>query len=277
MKKILAGLLVLGVVLAGLVFPSMPAAAQQQPKTAELLRFEQNGGKLVYLGKSYDLDGWLLVDRSGKPKSVVYVSPMGALLVGKMFSGSGHNITKSQLEVYNARTSGAQDAIKVDNVDKDATPKSELFYADLEKGNWVRVGKPDAPYIYMFINVNCEHCQTVWRMFKGSVDKGMLQLRLVPAGEQDANLNGGAALLSVDDPGQAWQDFMDGKKGTLDKTLIKGDALDKMAANNKLAKKWKLPQYPFEMYRKVSDGSLIVVEGEPSNPMQVMGDLMKIE
>ena len=141
----------------------------------------------------------------------------------------------------------------------------------------VRVGVPDAPYIYVYINANCEHCQSLWRTFKGSVDKGMLQLRLIPAGEKEDNREAGAAMLSVENPGQAWQEYMDGKRGALDKNLIRGDAVERLTANTKLTKKWKLPQIPLTVYRKVTDGTVMVVPGQPSNPMLIMPDLMKIE
>lgn len=258
------------------MFWSGAAMAQKKPQTAELIQFEKLGGKILYIGKSYDMDGWLLVGRDGEVRSMIYTSPMGAMLKGRLFSGGGKDITKTQLQIYKARSAGSQQAVPIEpNADKDAIPKAEQFYAAVEKANWVRVGKPDAPYIYMFINVNCEHCQSLYRTLKGSLDKGLIQLRLLPAGEQDDNRDGGAAMLSVDDPGAAWQDYMDGKKGGLHKSLIKGDALDKVKANGKLAREWKLPQYPFIVYRKVSDGTLMTVVGQPENPMLLLMDLMK--
>ncbi len=242
------------------------------------MQFEKTGGKVIYLGKSYDLDGWLLAKRDGEPHTILYISPAGAMLRGRLFSSSGKDITKTQLEIYKQRNSRSQGAVPIpENADLEAVPKGELFYSETEKANWVRVGVPDAPYVYVFINANCEHCQSLWRTFKGSVDKGMLQLRLIPSGEKEDNRDAGAAMLSVENPGQAWQEYMDGKKGSLDKNLIKGDALERLQANTKLTKKWKLPQIPLTVYRKVTDGTVMVVPGQPSNPMLIMPDLMKIE
>ncbi|MDI1228615.1 MAG: hypothetical protein PSY14_13120 [bacterium] len=262
--------------LASVMFWSGAAMAQKKPQTAELVQFEKLGGKMLYIGKSYDMDGWLLIGRDGEVRSMIYTSPMGAMLKGRLFSAGGKDITKTQLQIYKARSAGSQKAVPIEpNADRDAIPKAEQFYAAVEKANWIRVGMPDAPYVYMFINVNCEHCQSLFRTLKGSVDKGLLQLRLLPAGEQEENRDSGAALLSVDDPGAAWQDYMDGKKGGLHKSLIKGDALEKLKANGKLAKEWKLPQYPFIVYRKVSDGTLMTVVGQPENPMLLMSDMIK--
>ncbi|HYD18802.1 MAG TPA: hypothetical protein VEF76_10025 [Patescibacteria group bacterium] len=271
MKNILVMLIV-----AVAVLWSGAAMAQKKPNTAELVQFEKLGGKILYVGKSYDLDGWLLIGRDGEVRSMIYTTAMGAMLKGQMFSPGGKNITKTQLQIYRQKMGGSQGAVKMDaTTDKDAVPKAEQFYAAVEKANWVRVGVPDAPYIYMFINTGCEHCQSLFRTLKGSVDKGMLQLRILPAGEQEENRDSGAAMLSVEDPGAAWLDYMDGKKGSLHKTLIKGDALEKIKANGKLAKEWKLPQYPFTIYRKVSDGTLMTIVGQPENPMLLMSDLIK--
>lgn len=274
MKKLTA--IAFAFVCASLFFAGA-AHAQNKPTAPDVVKFEKAGGKVIYLGKSYDLDGWLLVKRNGEPHTILYMSPAGAMMRGRLFGPGGQDITKTQLEIYKRRMEGTQGAVSIpDNADPQAIPKGEQFYAAIEKANWVRAGVPDAPYIYMFINVNCEHCQSNWRTFKGSVEKGMLQIRIIPIGQEEANRDAGAAMLSVENPAQAWQDYMDGKKGSLDKNLIKGDALERLAANNKIAKQWKLPQIPLTVYRKVTDGQVMVVPGQPSNPMLIMPDLMKI-
>lgn len=257
---------------------SAPAYAQKKPNTPEIQKFESMGGKLLYLGKSYDMDSWMFLKRNGEPHMILYVSPAGAMVRGRLFGPGGKDVTKTQLEIYKRRMDSEQGAVDIpENADKDAIPISEQFYAAVEKkANWVRVGPPDAPYVYVFINVDCEHCQSLFRTFKGSLDKGMLQMRIIPTGEQENNLYGGAAMLSVEDGGKAWAEYMDGKRGSLDRTLIKGDAMDRLKVNNKLAQQWKLPQIPFTIYRKVSDGTIMVLPGQPSNPMLIMPDLVKL-
>ena len=257
---------------------AMAQAQPRKPSTPELRAFEARGGKLEYLGKSFDVDGWLLVKRDGTPSNdVLYVTPTGAIIKGFLFSPAGDNITKTQFQLYKFRQGGSQKALPGADANNDAVPKAEQFYSAAEGANWVRMGMIDAPYIYMFINVNCEHCQSMFRTLKGSVEKGLLQLRVVPLGQMEENLNGGAALLSVDDPAGAWQKYMDGKKGELHKTKIKGDALEKMSANKQLAKKFAVPAPPYIISRKVSDGSLMTIVSKIDNPMQMMSDLMKLE
>lgn len=271
---------ILAVVAALFLFGSLstPAFAQKKPNTPEIQKFESMGGKLLYLGKSYDMDSWMFLKRNGEPHMILYVSPAGAMVRGRLFGPGGKDVTKTQLEIYKRRMDSEQGAVDIpENADKDAIPISEQFYAAVEKkANWVRVGPPDAPYVYVFINVDCEHCQSLYRTFKGSLEKGMLQMRIIPTGEQENNLYGGAAMLSVEDGGKAWAEYMDGKRGALDRTLIKGDAMDRLKVNNKLAQQWKLPQIPFTIYRKVSDGTIMVLPGQPSNPMLIMPDLVKL-
>lgn len=261
---------------------AVPAFAQgntpRKPDTAELRAFEARGGKLEYLGRSFDVDGWLPVKRDGTPSNdALYVTPTGAIVKGHLFSPGGQNLTKTQFQLYKFRQGGSQKALPEADAGNDAVPKAEQFYTATEASNWVRAGMIDAPYVYMYVNVNCDHCQSMFRTLKGSVEKGLLQLRIVPLGEMDENLNGGAALLSVDDPADSWQKYMDGQKGELHKTKIKGDALEKMRSNNKMAKKFSVPAPPFIIYRKVSDGSLMVTVGKIDNPMQMMSDLMKLQ
>lgn len=254
------------------------AEAQTKPATKEIQQFEKAGGKVIYLGKSYDVDGWLLVKRNGEPHTILYMTPAGAMLRGRLFSPGGKDITKTQLQIYNGRSQGTQDAIDIgEQADKDAVPIGEQFYAALANSEWIRAGVSDAPYIYMLVNINCEHCQTLWRTFKGSVEKGQLQVRIVPVGTEEGNLNAGAAMFSVENPAQAWQEFMDGKKGSLDRTLIKGNALERMAKNNKMVKAWKPPQIPMTVYRKVTDGTVMVVPGQPANPMSIIMDINKLK
>lgn len=276
MKKLLI-LFISALFCAGLLFPAQGAFAQRKPSTQELIKFEALGGKMEYLGKQYGLDAWLLVERDGKPRSMLYVLEDGTMVRGTLFNAAGMNVTKSQMEVYAARTSGSQKSLDVENTDRNVLPKSEVFYAELEKANWVRIGKVDAPYLYMIINVNCTHCQELFRTLKGSVDKGMLQLRVLPTGAETENLNGGQAFLSVEDPEKSWSDYMDGNKGALSQSLIKGDALQKLQENNKLASKWKLPEMPITVYRKLADGVVTVIVGPPKNTMVIPADLIKNE
>jgi len=244
-------------------------------RNPEIRKFERDGGKVDYLGSAYGLDGWIMFDRTGNFRSVVYSTKDGGLIRGALFGPDGKSVTKMQMEAYNARKTGAQGALpNADNPDS-GLPKSEYFYAALEKANWVKVGKDGAPYLYILINVNCDHCQQLWKSLEPDEKAGKIQVRILPFGKADKNLNGGAALLSVEDPGIAWDRYIDGHKGALGVRRIKTGAVEKMKANNAFVAKWKPRATPMMIYRRLTDGKLTAIAGKPDNPMLVMSELMK--
>lgn len=279
-KKTILSLCAGMAIAAALTFGGTPVFAQSAKnlRNPEIQKFERDGGRVDYLGNAYGLDGWIMFDRDGTFRSVVYSTPDGRGMVrGSLFGADGKSVTKLQMEAYNARKAGAQGPLpNTDNPDS-GLPKAEYFYAALSKANWVTVGKDGAPYLYMIINVNCDHCQALWKALLPYEKEGKMQFRILPFGQADENLNGGAALLSVDDPGAAWQAYMDGKKDALSVDKIKTGAIEKIKANNAFVAKWKPAGTPFTIYRRLTDGRLTAFVGKPSNAMLVMSDLMKPE
>ena len=236
-------------------------------------KFIEDGGRMEFLGNAYGVDGWLLIHKDNK-FTTIYTTPEGGLIKGGLFDPAGQPVTAQQIQSYQARMNGAQGAVP--GAEKGGASKSETVYAHVEKANWVRVGSKDAPYLYMFINVGCPHCQELWKKLQPSVKAGALQVRIVPFGEKEGNRDGGAALLSVDKPGDAWQDFIDGKPDSLSRDKIKGDALKEIDANTKLVQTAGIPgPLPFTIYRKLTDGTVTAIVGEPDNIMVVQADLMK--
>ncbi len=244
------------------------APAKRHP---ELDSFERMGGKVEFVGRSYGLDGWLLT-KNGE-SNYAYTTEEGGLVMGILLAPSGEYETAKQAQSKQARQSGDQSAVP--GAEKTTQSKVERLYAEVEKAAWVRAGDENAPYMYIFINVSCEHCQEFWKDLSNPVKSGLVQVRLVPFGAIETNREGGAALLSVDDPAAAWKAYMDGDKTTLSKDKIKGDALKKIDANTALVKEWKLQGPPFTLYRHPSTGKLLALVGKPKNPMVVLGDLMK--
>jgi thiol:disulfide interchange protein DsbG len=250
--------------------PEKPAAPRDNPAFRQ---FQDDGGKMEFLGNNLGVDGWALIDKDGKVVTAIYVTPEGALIKGWLFDPEGNALTPRQLAAYKARINGSQAALP--GAEKGQSSKAENFYAQVERAAWVRTGNKDAPYLYMFINVNCGHCQELWKKLKPAVSAGTLQVRLVPFGEADANREGGAALLSVDNPGEAWQKFIEGKADALSKDKARRGAIEKIDANSKLAKEWKLPDVPFTVYRKLTDGVVTAIVGQPENVMMVQADLIR--
>jgi thiol:disulfide interchange protein DsbG len=236
-------------------------------------KFLDEGGRMEFLGNAYGLDGWLLIHKDNK-LTTIYTTPEGGLLKGGLFDPSGQPVTSQQIQAYQARMNGAQGAVP--GAEKGGASKAETVYARIEKANWVRVGSKDAPYLYIFINVGCPPCQDLWKKLQPSVKSGSLQVRIIPFGEKPENRMAGAALLSADKPGDAWQEFIDGKPDALGKDKVRGDALKAIDANNELVEKTNIPApYPFTIYRKLTDGTITAIAGLPDNIMVVQADLMK--
>jgi hypothetical protein len=236
-------------------------------------KFLEDGGRMEFLGNAYGVDGWLLVHKDNKI-TTIYATPDGGLVKGKLFDPNGQPVTVQQVQAYEARMNGAQGAVP--GAEKGGASKAETVYAKVEKANWVRVGSKDAPYMYIFVNVGCKPCQELWGKLQPSVKEGKLQVRIIPFGEKPENRMGGAALLSADKPGDAWQAFIDGKVDALGKDKVRGDTLKEIDANTDLVNAVNIPApYPFTIYRKLTDGTITAIAGLPDNMMVVQADLMK--
>lgn len=247
------------------------ALAQKFPAFAD---FERNGGIVDYLGRSGSLEGFVLI---GADKSVktVYVTPENTMVMGIMVDQQGQNMTAPQLIAYRKRLSGDQSAIA--GADASKLSKAEQVYSGTEKSAWVKVGNDDAPYIYMFMNVNCDHCKAMFMDVAPLVKAGKMQIRLVPFGAADANRDGGAALLSVSDPFAAWQAYINGDEAALGKDKIAAGALEKIAANTAFATTNKLQGPPFTIYRRPADGVVTAMVGRPKNTLALLADLLPPE
>lgn len=286
----MAGLPRYAVLLSAAMFSlgaAMPAQAQQaaapavqepSPEVSALAKkfpafedFERNGGLVEYLGRSGSLEGFVLI---GADKSVktVYVTPENTIVMGILVDQAGQNLTAPQLIAFRKRLTGDQSAIA--GADTSKMSKAEQVYAATEKSAWVKVGKDDAPYIYMFMNVNCDHCKAMFMDVAPLVKAGKMQIRLVPFGSADANREGGAALLSVSDPFAAWQAYINGDSSALGKDKIAAGALEKVAANTEFATQNKLQGPPFSLYRRPADGVVTAMVGRPQNTLALLADLL---
>lgn len=256
--------------------PAVSAAAAKQGTYGQLHKafaeFEKQGGFIDYLGREGSLDGFTLVTPDQQLKTI-YLTPDGYLVMGILLDKNGDNATARQLAAYRARLDGGQQALP--GAEKATTvSKAEQVYATVEKAGWVRVGREDAPYIYMFVNANCDHCKAMFKDLQPAVKTGQLQIRLIPFGSADANRTGGAALLSVDDPGAAWLQYIDGNTAALGADKIKPGAADQLAANTQLVKDQGIKGPPFTLYRRPADGIITGIVGRPANTMALMADLL---
>lgn len=241
---------------------------QKYPAFAD---FEKSGGMVEYLGRSGSLESFVLL---GADKSVktVYVTPENTMVMGILVDAEGRNMTAPQLLAYRKRLTGDQSAVP--GAEKGTMSKAEQVYAGVEKSAWIKAGSDDAPYIYMFMNVNCDHCKAMFMDVAPLIKAGKLQVRLVPFGATTTNREGGAALLSSADAFVAWQAYINGDKEVLGKDKIAAGTLEKIDANTAFATSNKLQGPPFSIYRRPADGVITAMVGRPKNTLALMADLL---
>jgi len=241
----------------------------------EIEKFKKEGGMVEYIGHAFGLDGWLLT-RQDIPPRTAYTTAEGGLVIGSLVNPEGKVETMNQLTALKAKMEGSQAAQPGAEEPKSGASKAEHFYATLEKRSaWVQSGPDDAPYLYMLMNVNCDHCKEYWKELEPAVKQGKLQVRFVPFGQAPANREGGAAMMSSSDPGAAWSEYIAGKEGALAKSTIVDGALSAIDSNTALVKQFKVTGTPFTMYRRLDDGKLMVIAGKPSNMMMLRSELAK--
>lgn len=292
MKNISA--IILMAVCAGVLFVA-PAKAQTLHPVLKKFQDEKQA-KVEFLGNQSGLDGWLITGKNDAGADIVqyaYSTPMGGIVLGIMFGPDGEVVTVKQLEAYRERMkAGGQGSVPLENLTKgmeapkstavadpalnvDKAAKAEKFYALTEGANWVQIGKKDAPYMYVFINMTCEHCLTHWKLLKKYVDDGTLALRLVPFGAVDQNRKLGAALLASPQPDKLWRDFASGNVAALTVDGATDETLKKMDRNTALFGEFHLRSGPpFSIYRAPADGKIKAVMGRPENIMMLIADFM---
>ncbi len=255
---------------------SSVCAAQQPGEHPALQQFRDKGGRVDFLGNAYGLDGWLVTNPKGGTQ-YVYTNSSGALLIGMLFAPDGTLETARQAKTFKEGVSPAQ---KLGSADKNNSEpaldsKSDKLYAETEKSGWVAVGESTAPYLYVFINATCGHCQNFWKDLEEPVKNGVLQVRLIPYGTTTANRDAAAALLSSAHPDRDWRAFIDGDI----RALVPGKAAEtaylKVDANTAIVKNWHLPSPPFTLYRRPADGIVTAVVGRPENMMLLLAEFLR--
>ena len=261
----------MGMVAGIFLLVSAPAFAQESLRSPALKQYEDAGGTVDFIGSDHGLDGWIVKNPKGGVQTV-YTTQDGAMVAGMLFFSDGTSETAKQLEAYHKRTTGSQEAAPGA---ENSSSKSEKLYAETEKPGWVGLGSSAAPYIYIFMNVNCDHCQDFWKDLESTVKADKLQVRLVPYGSAPENRDGGAALLSVENPQEAWGSYVAGDHTALSKDKAKDGSYQKIDANTAMVNRWKLSGPPFSLYRSPGDGTLTAIVGRPENAMLLLSEFLK--
>ncbi len=273
---------------------SLPAFAQDKnagiPDVPEALEgLVQRGAQIRYLGKEHGLDGWIAIYQ-GQEQYYYVTTDKKAFVTGLMFGSDGRPITIEQVRDLQAQggqvldllaeappSTGAEASEKplqsLAETMKSQTPSERLF-TDVENSNWIRLGSESAPVIYSFVDPQCPHCHAMMDdMRKDYIDKGLVQVRIMPVGFQQGSLAQAAFLLAAPNPAELFYKHLDGDTTALPaKSDISTQAIQK---NMALMQAWKFNVTPLTIYRS-KDGTVKIVRGKPKDIPALLADLSQI-
>ena len=271
------------------VMLSGQAAAQQgdnlpaMPEALEILA--DRGAQVRHLGKKHGMDGWVAIYQG--QEQYYYVTPNGeGFLMGLMFDKNGDMVTLKQVRDLQKQGGDVLDFLTVDKEFSDQdlssaiqetneafeykTP-SERMFADVSNSNWIKFGKDGAPVIYSFMDPQCPHCHEFMKdLRKNYIEKGLVQVRMIPVGFRDETLAQAAFLLAAPDATKRFFDHLDGDTSALPaQNNISTQGIQKNLA---LMQAWKFTVTPMTIYRG-KDGKVKIIRGRASNVNDMLADL----
>lgn len=263
-----------------------PARAQDSvPTMPDALKvLEERGAQSRYLGKKHGLDGWITIFQG--QEQYYYVTPDGeGFVMGLLFDKEGDMVTLKQVRDLQQQGDGELlDFLAADKTNPDLaeqmqktneafeykTPAEKMF-ADVESANWIKLGEDKAPVIYSFMDPQCGHCHNFMKDLRnGYLDKGLVQLRVIPVGFRDETLAQAAFLLASPDAQERWYKHLDGDESALPaKTRTSTQGVQK---NLSVMQTWKFNVTPMTVYRG-KDGKVKIIRGRAGNMADILADL----
>lgn len=293
-------LFLMAVFMVSVGFPALAEDTKTPPLPEPLQNMVAQGAQIRYLGREYGLDGWVTIQNG--EEQYFYVTPDGqALLLGILFNNKGDAVTLRQINALREKegpaidrlagytppptkdvaktasqeaTSVAPDLSNPQSIIKSAAKsKAEQLFDSVETSNWVQLGAKDAPVIYTFIDPECPHCHDLIEDFRtsGYIEKGLVQVRLIPVGVlSEESLKEAAYLLASPQPQQDLYNHMDGKPNAL---LVDQNANTQgVQRNMQIMQEWKLDATPFSVYKDIS-GKIKILQGRPSDVKKLIAEL----
>lgn len=276
-------------------FSAQAEDAALPPLPAPLKTLVEEGAQIRYLGNDLGLDGWVTIKNA--QEQYFYVTPdQQGLVMGVLFNGKGDTVTLRQINRLRKaegpeidKLAGLPDAAPPPsrtgtpgpeatapkNLPKDSPgpSKSERFYTEIEKANWISLGKKDAPALYTFIDPECPHCHDMLSDIRksGYLEKGLLQLRLIPVGlMSEDSLAEASFLLASPNAQEVLYKHLDGDKKAL--LADKGVNTQGVQRNMALMQDWKLDVTPFSVYRDTT-GNIKILKGRPNDLKKLVTEL----
>lgn len=119
-----------------------------------------------------------------------------------------------------------------------AEPMSKRTWAQLEAGDWIVDGKPDAPrVVYTFSDPNCPFCNQFWQAARPWVDSGKVQIRNIMVGViRPDSANKVATIYAAASPSEALErnERAHATGGIAPATTVPADVRKKLDANETL-------------------------------------------
>lgn len=282
---------------------SMSAFAEDKkdtpPLPAPLQNLVAEGAQIRYLGRENNLDGWVTIKQG--QEQYFYVTPdQQSIMMGILFNAKGDVVTLRQVNELRKKEGPALDVLAgfPDAVKSAAAPatadtpavvpdftspkalmesanpsKSEQLYQAVSSANWLALGNKDAPAIYSFIDPECPHCHDLIQDVRksGYLEKGLVQLRLLPVGLiSEESLQEAAFLLAAPNATELLYQHLDGKKG-----VLLGDPninTQGVQRNMTLMQDWKFDVTPFSIYKDTT-GKVKILRGRPNDLKKVVAEL----
>lgn len=267
----------------------------EPPMPAPIKSLVEEGAQVRYLGNEGGLDGWLAL-KGGQPQ-YFYVTPdQQSIVMGILFNNKGDVVTLRQLNELRGKEGPALDQLAGFKLDEEedaiggtsskpdfadpsklakaaTTGKAEKLYQQVSDANWVTIGKPDAPAIYSFIDPDCPHCHDLIQDVRksGALERGEVQLRLIPVGLISENsLKEAAFLLASPNAQELLFRHLDGDEKAL--AAPEGINTQGVQRNMSLMQDWKFDVTPFSIYKDAS-GEVKILRGRPDNLKELVKGL----
>lgn len=263
-----------------------PAARAQNamPAMPEALQIlADRGAQMRYLGKSHGMDGWIAIYQG--QESYYYVTPDGqGFLMGLMFDKEGNMVTVSQVADLQRQGGEVLDFLAAQppapTMDTARQQTNEAFaykspaqrmFEEVEASNVVTLGQAGAPVIYSFMDPQCPHCHAFMDDLRAQyIDKGLIQVKIIPVGFSEQSLAQAAFLLASPDGPARWYAHLDGDEGA----LLAKTAMNTQGVQRNLAimQAWKFDATPTTVYKSRS-GEIKIVRGRAKDMATILADL----
>lgn len=252
---------------------------------APLETMAKEGAQVRYMGNEAGLDGWIAI-QNGQEQYFYATPDREYVLLGLLFDKTGKMITLQQVSALQkeggavldilqqeASTKGASvtDALpREGDITKSLKSPSEQMFADIEGSNWVALGDPKAPVLYMFVDPECPFCHEFMKSLRKDIDGGRIQVRMIPVGLKEDTRTQAALLLAIPNAQARWFRHLDGDKEAL--PVTPGINEQGVERNMSVMQSWKLNVTPLSVYR-AKDGKVKVVQGRAKDLKALISDL----